>query len=39
MGVMASQNGSKLHVMYDVYIIYTIIIYLDYWNKTKVIIN
>jgi hypothetical protein len=39
MGVMATQNDSKLHVMYDLYIIYTTIIYFNYWNKIKVIIN
>jgi hypothetical protein len=34
-----SQNGVKLYVIYNVYIIYTTILNLDYWMKIKDLTN
>jgi hypothetical protein len=39
MGVLVSQNSSKLYVIYDVYIVYTTILNLDHWIKIKMVAN
>jgi hypothetical protein len=39
MGVLVSQNNSKLYVVYDVYIVYTTILNLDHWIKIKMVAN
>jgi len=39
MGVLASQNNSKLYVIYDIYIVYIIILDLDHYIQIKMVAN
>jgi len=39
MGVLASQNNFKLYVIYDIYIVYIIILDLDHYIQIKMVAN